>query len=59
MKPGRIRPITICLVLDEGRLYLVVIATPNNGHRNQAVAAAAHKVHVIVEKPLAVTNFEA
>lgn len=43
----------------KAKLDAVVIATPNNGHRNQAVAAAAHKVHVIVEKPLAVTNVEA
>jgi predicted dehydrogenase len=37
----------------------VVIATPNNVHRNQAIAAAKAGVHVIVEKPLAVTNTEA
>ena len=43
----------------KAKLDAVVIATPNNVHRNQAVAAAAHKVHVIVEKPLAVTNVEA
>lgn len=37
----------------------VIIATPNNVHRNQAVAAARAGAHVIVEKPLAVTNKEA
>jgi predicted dehydrogenase len=43
----------------QARLDAVVIATPNNVHRNQAVAAARAGVHVIVEKPLAVTNREA
>ena len=37
----------------------VVIATPNNVHRNQAVGAAKAGFHVIVEKPMAVTNTEA
>ena len=36
----------------------VVIATPNNVHRNQAVAAARAGVHVLVEKPLAITREE-
>lgn len=40
-------------------LNAVIIATPNNVHRNQAVAAARAGVHVVVEKPLAVTNREA
>jgi UDP-N-acetylglucosamine 3-dehydrogenase len=40
-------------------LDTVIIATPNNVHRNQAVAAAKAGVHVVVEKPLAVTNKEA
>jgi len=40
-------------------LDAVIIATPNNLHRNQAVAAAKAGLHVVVEKPLAVTNFEA
>ncbi|MBI2562490.1 MAG: Gfo/Idh/MocA family oxidoreductase [candidate division NC10 bacterium] len=40
-------------------LDAVIIASPNNVHRNQAVAAAKAGVHVIVEKPLAVTNTEA
>jgi predicted dehydrogenase len=41
------------------RLDAVIIATPNNVHRNQAVAAARAGLHVVVEKPLAVTNREA
>src|SRR5437763_14387105 len=40
-------------------LDAVIIATPNNVHRNQAIAAAKAGAHVIVEKPLAVTNKEA
>ncbi|MCG2789841.1 MAG: Gfo/Idh/MocA family oxidoreductase [Actinomycetia bacterium] len=40
-------------------LDVVIIATPNNVHRNQAVAAAKAGLHVVVEKPLAVTNVEA
>src|SRR5260221_1882234 len=40
-------------------LKAVIIATLNNVHRNQAVAAAKAGLHVIVEKPLAVTNKDA
>ena len=40
-------------------LDAVIIATPNNVHRNQAVAAARAGLHVVVEKPLAPTNREA
>lgn len=40
-------------------LDAVIIATPNNVHRNQAIAAAKAGVHIIVEKPLAITNEEA
>ena len=40
-------------------LDAVVIASPNNWHRNHALAAAKAKGNVIVEKPLAITNFEA
>lgn len=47
-------------MLDEcSDLDAVIIATPNNVHRNQAVAAAKAGVHVVVEKPLAPTNKEA
>jgi|GEM_PF-370123 len=37
----------------------VIIASPNNVHRNQAVAAAKRGLHILVEKPMAVTNEEA
>lgn len=40
-------------------LDALIIATPNAFHRDQAVAAAQNGLHVLVEKPLAVTNFEA
>jgi predicted dehydrogenase len=42
-----------------GDLDAVILATPNNVHRNQAVAAAKAGLHVVVEKPLAPTNKEA
>lgn len=44
---------------EKAKLDAVVIATPNNVHRNQAVRAAESGIHVVVEKPLAVTNAEA
>jgi predicted dehydrogenase len=40
-------------------LDVVIIATPNNVHRNQAIAAAKAGLHIVVEKPLAITNYEA
>jgi predicted dehydrogenase len=43
----------------KAKLDAVVIATPNNVHRNQAIAAAQRGIHVVVEKPMAVTNTEA
>ncbi len=46
-------------MFEKAHLDAVVIATPNNVHRNQAIAAAQAGVHVVVEKPLAVTNREA
>ncbi|MGD2156601.1 MAG: Gfo/Idh/MocA family oxidoreductase [Anaerolineales bacterium] len=46
-------------MLEKSKLDAVIIATPNDVHRNQAVAAAAAGVHVVVEKPLTVTNYEA
>ncbi|MCH2123645.1 MAG: Gfo/Idh/MocA family oxidoreductase [Pirellulaceae bacterium] len=47
-------------MLDEGDdLKAVIIATPNNLHRNQALYAAKRGIHVVVEKPLAITNAEA
>ena len=44
---------------EKAKLDAVVIASPNNVHRNQAVAAAKAGIHIVVEKPLAVTNVEA
>ena len=46
-------------MFEQAQLDAVVIATPNNLHRNIAVCAAQSGVHVVVEKPLAVTNSEA
>jgi predicted dehydrogenase len=46
-------------MFERDDLDAVIIATPNNGHRNQAIAAAKAGLHVVVEKPLAVTNVEA
>jgi predicted dehydrogenase len=40
-------------------LDALIIATPNALHREQAVAAADRGLHLLVEKPLAVTNTEA
>ena len=40
------------------KLDAVIIATPNNVHRNQCLAATRAGVHMIVEKPLAITNTE-
>jgi len=47
------------MLKKKSELDVVIIATPNNVHRNQAVAVANAGLHIIVEKPLAVTNFEA
>ena len=41
------------------KLDAVIIATPNNLHRNQAIFAAKSGVHILIEKPMAVTNKEA
>jgi predicted dehydrogenase len=41
------------------KLDVIIISTPNNVHRNQAIAAAKAGLHIVVEKPLAVTNYEA
>ncbi len=46
-------------MFEKANLDAVVIATPNNVHRNQAIAAAKAGIHVVVEKPLAITNKEA
>lgn len=42
----------------DAKMDAVIIATPNNVHRNQAVAAAEAGLHMIVEKPLAITHEE-
>ena len=47
------------VMFEKSKLDAVIIATPNNAHRNQAITAAKHGVNVLVEKPLAVTNKEA
>src|SRR5882724_7917374 len=44
---------------DGDDLDAIIIATPNNAHRNQAVAAARAGLNIVVEKPMAITNFEA
>lgn len=46
-------------MFDRASLDAVIIATPNNVHRNHGVAAALAGVHVLIEKPLAVTVEEA
>jgi predicted dehydrogenase len=46
-------------MLTKENLDAVIIATPNCFHRDQALAAAEAKVHVLVEKPMAITNKEA
>ncbi len=45
-------------LLESGRVDAVYIAVPNNLHRDFAVAAARHGVHVLCEKPMAVTEEE-
>ena len=46
-------------MLTEMDLDVVVVATPNAFHREHALAAAQAGAHLLVEKPLAVTNKEA
>ena len=38
-------------LLDESDIDIVVIATPNHLHAEQAVAAASAKKHILLEKP--------
>lgn len=40
-------------------IELVIVASPNVYHHEQAIACAQAGKHVIIEKPFAVTNFEA
>ena len=42
-------------MLAAGVVDAVVINTPHSLHRDMVVAAAAHGVHVLVEKPMATT----
>ena len=44
--------------LESGEVDAVYLALPNFMHRDYAVAAAEHGVHVLCEKPLAVTEEE-
>lgn len=46
-------------MLKNKELDLVIIASPNNVHCEQTVAAANAGCHVYVEKPMAVTNSQA
>lgn len=46
-------------MFKEAEMDAVIIATPNNWHRNQVFAAAKAGVDILVEKPIAVTNKEA
>lgn len=43
-------------LLASGQVDAVYIALPNNLHRDFTVAAARHGVHVLCEKPMAVTE---
>ncbi|MCL5986459.1 MAG: Gfo/Idh/MocA family oxidoreductase [Actinobacteria bacterium] len=40
-------------------LDAVILATPPNGHRNQASICARAGLHMLIEKPIAITNKEA
>jgi predicted dehydrogenase len=46
-------------VLDDPRIRGVVLATPHSLHHGQISRAAAHRQHVFVEKPLALTAQDA
>ena len=46
-------------LLARGDVDLVVLATPPDGHRDQAIAAARAGKHVLVEKPMTATVAEA
>jgi 1,5-anhydro-D-fructose reductase (1,5-anhydro-D-mannitol-forming) len=45
-------------LLDDGAVEAVFIATPNDQHRDQTVQSAAAGKHVLVEKPMALTEDE-
>jgi len=46
-------------MLDKEKLDAVIVCTPHNVHREQTVAALEHGLHVLVEKPIAVTARDA
>ena len=46
-------------MFEKTKIDAVIIATPNNYHRNQVIAAAQCGINILVEKPIAVTNKEA
>ena len=46
-------------LLDQAELDAVVISTPNNLHAQPTIAALERGLHVLVEKPLTLTNQEA
>ena len=45
-------------LFDSGRLDMVAVGTPSGLHGAHGAAAAGHGVHVLVEKPLALTAAE-
>ncbi|HVD03859.1 MAG TPA: Gfo/Idh/MocA family oxidoreductase [Candidatus Dormibacteraeota bacterium] len=47
------------LLQDAADIGLVVIATPNHMHLSQATAALAQGLHVVVDKPMALSSAEA
>jgi len=46
-------------MLDEARLDLLVICLPPFGHTDEVEVAAAHGVHMLIEKPIALTTGQA
>lgn len=46
-------------MIEKEKLDAVIIASPPNVHYEQTIDCAVKKLHVLVEKPLAVTNYEA
>ena len=45
-------------LLGSGEIDAVYIATPNHLHASQTIQAARHGVHVLCEKPIAMTDQE-
>jgi len=45
-------------ILEQGKIQAIYIATPNTLHKSLALRAAARGVHVLCEKPMAVTAAE-